>query len=288
MTFRMSGVDYETLKRILASDLLRAELIGSTTRLTGDEARRLAHVILDRLLLAEQSSYPAHSNPYSDIACFTAATWLGIAHHLPSELNIPLVPLHSRRKTVKVTRFRTDPATGYDEILPPSANPDDATSACRVVYDLSWSVGMGGACGGTFTMENLILPNVHPSATDPRVIASAMDLHDIFMKKSYEAVKRMQQDGWVEDAMKQIAGVVCDAVPQPSAVASHHAHSSLHPASSQEHHALASALSVANAEVAKWKTSTMQLEFACKVAQGALQQEKEEMLQKVLRVLVEK
>jgi hypothetical protein len=282
----MPGVDFETLKRILASDLLRAELIGSTTRLTGDEARRLAHVILDRLLLSDQSSYPPDSSPYSEIACFTAATWLGIAHHLPSEINIPLVPLHSRRKTVKVTRFRTDPATGYDEILPPSANPDDATSACRVVYDLSWSVGMGGACGGTFTMDNLILPNIHGSSTDPRTITSAIDIHDLFMKKSYEAVKRMQQDGWVEATLKQVAGVVCDSVPQPAASAAHHGH--LNMPSSQDPHTLASALAVANAEVAKWKTSTMQLEFACKVAQGALQQEKEEMLQKVLQALVEK
>jgi hypothetical protein len=287
----MPGVDFETLKRILASDLLRAELTGSTTRLAGDEARRLAHVVLDRLLLSEPSSYPSNSNPYNDVACFTAATWLGIAHHLPSELNVPLVPLHSRRKTVKVTRFRTDPATGYDEILPPNANPDDATPACRVVYDLSWSVGMGGACGGNFTMENLILPNNSASSTNSRTIASAMDLHDLFMKKSYEAVKRMQNDGWVEDAMKQLAGVIRDGVPQlpPPAAVMQHPHAHGHPTSSpQDYQALASALAVANAEVAKWKTSTMQLEFACKVAQGALHQEKEEMLQKVLQVLVEK
>jgi hypothetical protein len=291
---RLPGVDFEILKRILASDLLRAELIGSPARLTGEEARRLAHVILDRLLLPEQSSCLPNQSPYSDIACFTAATWLGIAHHLPPDLDIPVAPLHTRRKTLKVTRFRTDPVTGYDELLPTSADPDDASPACRVVYDLSWSVGMGGAFAGSFSMDGLVLAGV-PPPHDPRAAAtmtSTLDIHDLFMKKSFEAVKRMQQEGWAEDTMKQVARVVSDSLPQSSAAAaaaaSQRAYPDMTPASAQaENHALASALAAANAEVAKWKSSTMQLEFACKVAQGALQQEKEEMLQKILGVLLE-
>ena len=71
-----SGFAFETLKRALTTDLLRADLVGRRQRLNGDEAKRLADSVLDRLGVSRQAA--GRSEPCDDIARMTAASWLGL------------------------------------------------------------------------------------------------------------------------------------------------------------------------------------------------------------------
>lgn len=133
------GFTFEMLKRVLASDLLRAELIGRRTRLNGEEAKRLAEAVLDRLNIKRSDD---------DLARLTAASWLGLGGHL----NVPLGPATGQHKRITITRFRTD-TDGYEEIV---SAVEEFPGQTRDVYDLSWTASMGG-CNGSFELKTLSL-----------------------------------------------------------------------------------------------------------------------------------
>ena len=178
----MPGFAFEVLRRVLASDLLRAELVGRPRRLTGEEAKRLADAMLERLGVPIGDT----NEPKDDISRLTAASWLGVG----DQLNVPLGPAVGRGKKVTVTRFRTN-ADGYEEIANEGADDEDI----REVYDVYWSVTQGG-CMGNFEMKSLILSEGN-IATE--------SLHDLLIRKGKEAANNIDKNGWLESSMDEIA-----------------------------------------------------------------------------------
>jgi hypothetical protein len=161
--------------------------MGRMKPLSGDEAKRLAEVILERLLASQSDQ---GDNP-SQLSCFTAATWLGLSHHLSQAKEGPPVNTHNRRKEIKVTRFRTNP-NGYEEIT-----CDENARDVREVFDLSWSVSMG-ACLGSFAMNGLTLSGRTSSAED-------VDSHDLIVEKALVAARYLNKNGWLDNAMQDVA-----------------------------------------------------------------------------------
>ncbi|KAK5172571.1 uncharacterized protein LTR77_002691 [Saxophila tyrrhenica] len=162
------GFAFEALKRVVASDLLRAELLGRQHRLNGEEAKRLADAVLQRLNVPRADSDSQQDN----LARLTAASWLGVGE----QLNVPLGPATGTSKRLTVTRFRVD-ADGYEEVV--SAYDMD-TTASREVFDLSWSVTMG-TCNGLFELKGLSLADPPPKATD---------VHDRLLDSWIETARR--------------------------------------------------------------------------------------------------
>lgn len=169
----MPGFAFGTLKRALSSDLLRAEIIGRNHRLSGDEARRLADTVLERFNVPTQDG----PSPRDDIARLTAASWLGLGDHM----NVPLGPATGHNKRLSVTRFRVDP-DGYEELAPPHLPP---SSDIRDIFDLSWTVSMGG-CNGNFSLTGLRLSNVQQKVGE--------DTHDALLTQFSEAAKMLGVD----------------------------------------------------------------------------------------------
>jgi hypothetical protein len=168
---------YEVLKRVLASDLLRAELTGRRGRLSGDEARRLAEAVLQRLDVPRADT----SNLRDDLARLTAASWLGIG----GQLNVPIGPATGQSKRITITRFRED-AQGYEEIV--SAH-EDFHGQTRDLYDLTWIASLSG-CSGSFELIGLSL--AQPSA-------EADDDHDSILQTWVEAAKRVgMPEDWIQ------------------------------------------------------------------------------------------
>lgn len=169
----MPGFAFEVLKRVLTSDLLRADLVGRHQRLNGDEAKRLADSVLSRLGVPRQDT----DESQDDIARLTAASWLGLGE----QLNVPLGPATSQGKRITVTRFRTD-AEGYEEIV--SAR-EEVGGEIREVFDLSWTVSMAG-CNGNFELKGLTLG-------EP--LMPEEDSHDTTFRKVLAAVEQIGNDG---------------------------------------------------------------------------------------------
>ncbi|KAK3705803.1 hypothetical protein LTR37_013110 [Vermiconidia calcicola] len=159
------GFAFEVLKRVVASDLLRAQLVGRRQRLSGDEAKRLADAVLERLNVPRADIEKTRD----DIARLTAASWLGVG----GQLNVPLGPANGHGKKITVIRLRVD-ADGYEEIV--SAH-DQGSGAIRELFDLSWIATMAG-CTGTFELKGLSLD--HPPPDDQDVHDSILDAwHDV-------------------------------------------------------------------------------------------------------------
>lgn len=178
------GFTFEALKRVLASDLLRAELVGRRNRLNGDEAKRLAEAVLDRLNIPRADT----SNLRDDVARLTAASWLGIG----GQLNVPLGPATGQNKRVTITRFRED-AQGYEEIV--SAR-EDFYGQTRDVFDLSWTVSMGG-CNGSFELKGLSITNA---------AVEQEDTHDSILRTWQETSKQLgMSEEWIRARRKDFS-----------------------------------------------------------------------------------
>lgn len=160
------GFAFEVLKRVLTSDLLRADVIGRQQRLSSDEAKRLSDAILQRLGVPREDTEESRD----DIARLTAASWLGLGE----QLNVPLGPATSPGKRITVTRFRTD-AEGYEEII---SGYDDADGNIREIFDLSWTVSIAG-CNGDFELKGLTLGPSQP----------VYDQHDLVLEAVMNALK---------------------------------------------------------------------------------------------------
>ncbi|KAI6825243.1 hypothetical protein KC340_g11049 [Hortaea werneckii] len=176
------GFAFEALKRILTSDLLRGELIGRRHRLSGDEAKRLADTVLQRLGVPRQDT----DESKDDIARLTAASWLGLGE----QLNVPLGPATSAGKKIVVTRFRTD-ADGYEEIV---TADEGETSNVREVFDLSWIASING-CNGSFELKGLSLGEPEPHTEDT---------HDQMLRRTFALARDIgdSADGTLKDALQ--------------------------------------------------------------------------------------
>ena len=182
----MPGFAFEAIKRVLTSDLLRANLVGRQQRLSGEEAKRLADTVLERLNVPRQDT----ESSADDIARLTAASWLGLGE----QFNVPLGPAVAQGKRITVTRFRTD-AEGYEEIV--SAREDD-DGDIRELYDISWTISMAG-CNGSFDLKGLSLGDRIPLEPDS---------HDILLRKSLAAARQIGNvdDGSIDLSIRQAAG----------------------------------------------------------------------------------
>jgi hypothetical protein len=166
-----AGFGFETLKRTLATDLLRAQMLGRQHRLTGEEAKRLADSILQRLDVPRESKHPP-----DDVARLTAASWLGLAFHVSTGHSAAI----SYGKRITVTRIRTD-ADGYEEIVPAF---DVDSTVSRETFDLSWSTSLG-SCNGFFELKGLVLAGP---------VQKPYDVHDAILDSWVETAKRLGID----------------------------------------------------------------------------------------------
>ncbi|KAF2767512.1 hypothetical protein EJ03DRAFT_276019 [Teratosphaeria nubilosa] len=241
------GFAFEALKRILTSDLLRADLIGRRNRLSGEEAKRLADAILQRLGIPREDT----DLPKDDIARLTAASWLGLGE----QLNVPLGPATGSPKKITVTRFRTD-AEGYEEIV--SASPDTEGEDVREIFDLSWTVSMAG-CTGSFTLNGLNLSQRREANTE--------DPHDKMLRKFMAEAKELR----LRDAEGDHLTRAMREVGEPNAGFLGLGHDDE---------------TADGAGPADWKAKYQALEFSARMAYGEMGRLKEEVLQRVLDVLL--
>jgi hypothetical protein len=178
---------FETLKRVVTSDLLRADTLGRRTRLNSDEAKRLATSILDRLNVPNITS----DSPSGDVARITAASWLGVGDHY----NVPLGPAAGHGKRINVTRFRVG-NDGYEEIV----SSEESSEGVREVFDMYWQVSLGG-CMGSFEMKGLCLSSPQTAG----LLLPMETTHDLVLRKGLEAMYSKNKEGWVEESMSEIA-----------------------------------------------------------------------------------
>jgi hypothetical protein len=244
---QVPGLTFETLKRALTTNLLRAELIGRNTRLTSDTAKRLADAVLERLSVRKTaSSHPVRDN----IALLTATSWLGLG----DQLNIPLGPAIGQAKKINLTRFRTD-AEGYEEIV--SADLDRPGEQLRELYDLYWTSSQG-TCTGSFSLTSLSLAPAEIArperSTDP-------DLHDAVLRAVVEASRKVSNPP-DEEVFLQRARMNMDKVSgQP-----------LHRGGDED-------------DGIDWKARCRAMEFGTMVAQGEMFRYKERLMEEILDVL---
>lgn len=228
------GFSFEALKRVLTSDLLRADIQGRRQRLSGEEAKRLADSMLDRL-----NAPRTEANTKDDIARLSAATWLGVG----DQANVPFNSAAGHGKRVTVTRFRTD-HEGYEEIVnDESMNDDDI----REIYDVQWHASMGG-CVGAFEMKGLSLA---AAVTD-----TIETTHDMMLRKSIEAIYKLDKQGWVDDSMREIA------------------------------RSAAKGSSSFGEENIDWKARCKAMEFAANVARGEVERAKKRIYDKIIEAVL--
>ena len=232
----MPGFAHAILKRALASDLLRAEISGRAHRLTGDEAKRLADSVLERFGVPIQDG----TQPRDDIARLTAASWLGLGE----QLNVPLGPAAGHGKKLSVTRFRLDDE-GYEELVPAHLPP--APGQIRDVFDLSWTVSLGG-CSGAFTLSGLGLSSQSQKS-------GGEDLHDRLLGQFAEAAKGMGADAARAERAREAT------------------------ARSAREGGLGGE---GGGEEVDWKGKYLAMEFSARVAKGEMDRVRERMLEKVL------
>lgn len=145
-------VTREDLKRLLAADLLRADLTGRK-RLRGHEAKTLADTLLTQL------SSQGEANAADDNAIFHGqASWLGYSTHL----GLGPTPVPSGIKKIVVQKYRvTD--DGYESPIDDGdGEHEESTPALgegtriKETFDVSWSLMLGG-CSGKFAVKGLML-----------------------------------------------------------------------------------------------------------------------------------
>lgn len=153
------GLAYEALRRILAADLLRADLSGRRQRILSDEAKRLADAILGRLGVPCQDT----ESKSDDAIRMAAASWLGISSQLGFEAGNPC-----REKEIVVHRFTTGP-----DGAPIELTPEQTAANFAEKFDVSWSLGFGGV-GGRFAVVGLELEPEKVDPQDPEYRATQM------------------------------------------------------------------------------------------------------------------
>lgn len=141
-------VTREMLKRLLAADLLRADVNGRK-RLRGHEAKDLADALLTQL-----SSQNEPSGTGDDASNQGLANWLGFSTHL----GLGSTPVPSGIKKIDVQKYRVSD-DGYESPIDPD---DDSAlalgdgSKIKETFDVSWALTLGG-CTGKFAVKGLMI-----------------------------------------------------------------------------------------------------------------------------------
>lgn len=245
---QIPALSFETIKRALTTNLLRAELMGRRDRLTSETAKRLADAVLERLSIRRTpSSDPARDN----VALLTAASWLGLG----DQLTIPLGPAIGHAKKINLTRFRTD-ADGYEEIV--SADQDRPGEQLRETYDLYWTSSQG-TCTGSFSLTSISLAPAEVArperSTDP-------DIHDAVLRAVVETSRKISNPP-DEEVFQQRAQKNMDRLNgQPG-----------HRGNNEDDDGI------------DWKARCKALEFGTMVAQGEMFRYKERLMEEILNVL---
>lgn len=242
------SLSFETLKRALTTNLLRTEIVGRRTRLTSDEAKRLADAVLERLSIRPT---PSPNPARESIALLTTASWLGLG----DQLNIPLGPAVGHAKKINVTRFRTD-AEGYEEIV--SADVSWPGEQLREVYDLYWTSSQG-ACTGNFSLTSLTLA---PAKVLRPELSDDPDIHDAVLRSATEAARKISN-------------------PPDEEVFRQRAERSMSKLSRQQDGQGRDE----GDDGVDWKARCMALEFGAKIAQGEMFRYKERLIEEILDVL---
>lgn len=258
------GFAFETLKRALVTDLLRAQLIGRNHRLSGDEAKCLADAVLTRMSVLRHDS----PGPQAEVARLTAASWLGLGnqYHIPPGVAArkrampPLVggdegiaawahetiSVAGGGKRITVTRFARD-VEGYESIV---SATEEASEHVREVFDISWTASLGG-CNGSFELKGLSLG---PLAT------AEEDMHDLTVRRVFDAVKKAgNPEGdrklvqTLREGLKTRHGLVAGGIGNDGI---------------------------------DWKTRAMQMEFGSQMAVGEMRKCKDALLEKILDALL--
>lgn len=244
---QVPGLTYETLKRALTTNLLRAELIGRRMRLTSETAKRLADAVLERLSVRRATSpHSARDN----VAVLTAASWLGLG----DQLNIPLGPAIGQAKKINLTRFRTD-AEGYEEIVP--TDQDGSDEQLRELYDIYWT-STQGTCTGSFSLTSLSLA---PAEVARPERSTNPDIHDAVLRAVVETSRKVSNPP-DEEVFLQRARTNMDKITgQPG-----------HRGGDED-------------DGIDWKARCRALEFGAMVAQGEMFRYKERLMEEILDVL---
>lgn len=151
-------VSREDVKRLLAADLLRADL-RNRKRLRGQEAKDLADSLLNRLG-SQNDGAPVVLSGKADLEAqlVTFACWLGYA----AQLGLANGPVPGGQKKIAVQKYRIS-GDGYESPIDDEEDEDgqtDGTPAAgdegkiKEVFDVSWSLLFGG-CSGEFKMQGL-------------------------------------------------------------------------------------------------------------------------------------
>jgi hypothetical protein len=163
------GLAYEALKRVLASDLLRANLTGRRNRLLGPEAMRLADAILQRFGVPKADT----DNKSDDALRIAATSWLGVSRQLGFTSANPC-----KEKDIVVQRFAL-----RDYGLEEQIGLDEQAERIREKFDVSWSAGFGGV-GGKFCVVGLDIGQEVVNPDDAEVRATEMIKEVASMKET--------------------------------------------------------------------------------------------------------
>jgi len=153
------GLAYEALKRVLAADLLRADLSGRKGRLLGPEAVRLSDAILQRFGVPKADS----DNKRDDALRIAATSWLGVSRQLGFDSATPC-----KEKEITVQRFAV-----RDDGLEERIGPDEHAQRVKEKFDVSWSAGFGGV-GGKFCAVGLEIGQEEVDPNDAEARAQDM------------------------------------------------------------------------------------------------------------------
>ncbi|OJD31563.1 ars binding protein 2 [Diplodia corticola] len=145
-------VTREMLKRLLAADLLRADLSGRK-RMRGHEAKDLADALLTQLSSQNEANGAGEGEANQGLA-----NWLGFSTHL----GLGHSPVPSGIKKIDVQKYRVS-EDGYESpIDADDGGREDSDLALGVgskikeTFDVSWSLTMG-SCTGKFSVKGLMI-----------------------------------------------------------------------------------------------------------------------------------
>ncbi|KAL9076058.1 MAG: hypothetical protein Q9157_003786 [Trypethelium eluteriae] len=150
---KLTSFTSEELKRALATDLLRADIVGRT-RLKGTEAKSLAEALLINLHSQGRPSTPPDSDAADSSAeeahKLAAALWLGLGAQL-GVVDRGVAPAGGQKKIV-VRRSKM----GEDGYEVPLDDDDPTTLGVVESFDISWSLLMGGLAA-EFSVKGLMI-----------------------------------------------------------------------------------------------------------------------------------
>lgn len=144
-------VTREALKRLLAADLLRADLSGRK-RLRGHEAKALADAVLTQL-----SNQNEGAGEEDGMMNQGLANWLGYSSHV----GLGSAPVPSGVKKIIVQKYRVS-EDGYESPIDEGEDEREGSAALdngtkiKETFDVNWSLTFGG-CTGKFAAKGLMV-----------------------------------------------------------------------------------------------------------------------------------